>query len=108
VRVLLSLTWHVAALARRKSSNRVESRFFLLAAVNNHLNAALVCQVACWALYHIACGSKENTKRLISLGGATAAAKIREKWSENDAVQTKVRSLAKLIGTEMNSWVDEE
>jgi hypothetical protein len=80
----------------------------LLAAVNNHLDSAKVCEFACWALSNIVDESKENTKLLISLGGATAVAKVREECPDDNDVQTEVRSLAKSIGTEMKSWADEE
>jgi hypothetical protein len=38
---------------------------------------------------------------------ATTVAKVRIKWMDNDCVQTKVKHPAKFIGTEMNSWADE-
>jgi hypothetical protein len=80
----------------------------VLAAVKNHLNAADVCQYACWALYSIANNSKENTGLLISLGGAAAVAKVRTMWPDNEDVQTWVRELAKLLAAEMKTWADEE
>jgi hypothetical protein len=79
----------------------------LLAALNNHLDSTNICGYACWTLFNIVEESKENTKLLISMGGATAVAKVRSKWRNNDLVQTWVRKLANLIGTEMNSWTDE-
>jgi hypothetical protein len=39
----------------------------LLAAANNHLNIACLCEYACWALFNIIDESKENTKLLIRL-----------------------------------------
>jgi hypothetical protein len=80
----------------------------LLAAVNNHLDSADVCELACWNLVHIVRASKENTVLLISLGGATAVAKVRTKWLHNDNVQRQVRRLTKLIGEEMMAWSHEE
>jgi hypothetical protein len=80
----------------------------LLAAVNNHLDSASVCQYACWALYNIVLGSKENTELLISLGGATAVAKARRKWPDDDKLQTQVRRLVNLLVAEMKTWADEE
>jgi hypothetical protein len=50
----------------------------LLAAVNNHVDYANVCEYAIWAMRNIVTGSKENAELLISLGGATAVAKMRE------------------------------
>jgi hypothetical protein len=92
----------------------------LLAAINNHLSSALVCERACWALSNIVTGSKENTELLIFLGGATAVAKVRTMWQNNDAVQTmvggpnndevqtRVGRLAKLISVELATWADFE
>jgi hypothetical protein len=80
----------------------------LLAAINNHLNSADVCECACKALYFIVLGSKERTGLLISLGGGAAVANVRAKWPDNAKVQIGVRKLAKLIATEMNSWADEK
>jgi hypothetical protein len=80
----------------------------VLAAVNNHLGSASLCQKACLALYNIVDGSKENTGLLISLGGAAAVAKVRTKWPDNNDVQARVRKLAKLIVAEMKTWADEE
>jgi hypothetical protein len=80
----------------------------LLAAVNNHLDSSNVCEYACSALYNIIAESKEDTELLISLGGATAVAKVRKKWPDDEVVQIEVRDLAKLIGKMMNSWADEE
>jgi uncharacterized membrane protein YeaQ/YmgE (transglycosylase-associated protein family) len=55
------------------------------------------------------CCSKGNTGLLVlSLGGATAVAKVRTKWPNDDYVQTKVQRLANLIGTEINSWAVEK
>jgi hypothetical protein len=80
----------------------------LLAAVNNHLDSVNVCWYVCWILLNIVEESKENIRVLISLGGATAVFKVREEWPDNVGVQNKLRSLAKLIGTEINSWADEK
>jgi hypothetical protein len=80
----------------------------LLVAVDNHLNSATVCEYACWTLSNIVEESKENTRLLINLGGAAAVAKVRQEWLEDDDVRTVVRRLAKSIGTEINSWADEE
>jgi hypothetical protein len=79
----------------------------VLSAVNNHLDSAVLCQKACWALVIIVSGSKKNTGLLISLGGATAVAKVRAKWRKNDLVQNKVQRLATIIIAEMKTWVDE-
>ncbi len=76
----------------------------LLAAVSNHLGYALICQHACGALHHLVKGSKANTGLLISLGGATAVAKVRTKWPDNNYVQTEVRKLANLFVAEMRAW----
>jgi hypothetical protein len=79
-----------------------------LAAIHNHLGSAIICTDACWALHNIVKESKENTGLLISLGGATAVAKVRTKWPDNNDVQFSARTLANLIAEEMKVWADEE
>jgi hypothetical protein len=77
----------------------------LLHAVNNHLGSSVICKHACGALVSIvAKENKEDIRRFISLGVATAVAKVRKEWKNDDTVQVLVRRLAKLIGTEMTSW----
>jgi hypothetical protein len=77
----------------------------LLAAVNNHLNSDNLCKYACTALCNIfERENKENIRLLSNLGGATAIAKVRKEWQDDDTIQVWVRCLAKLIGTDMNSW----
>jgi hypothetical protein len=49
----------------------------VLAAVNNHLDSASLCETVCGTLFNFANGSEENTGLLISLGGAAAVAKVR-------------------------------
>jgi hypothetical protein len=80
----------------------------LLAAVTTHLGSASLCENACQALFHITSGSKENTGLFIRLGGATAVAKVRTEWSDDDAVQSWVRKFSSLIASEMRAWADEE
>jgi hypothetical protein len=80
----------------------------LLAAVNNHLDSAIVCEKACWALRIIVFGSKENTGILISLSGTAAVAKVRAKWSDNGNVQKQVRKLANLIAAKVQTWAHEK
>jgi hypothetical protein len=80
----------------------------LLAAVNNHLDSAKLCDYTCCALFNIVSKSKENTGLLISLGGGAAVAKVRSKWPGNNNVQAPVRRLARLLGSEMKSWDGEE
>jgi hypothetical protein len=71
------------------------------------LDSILVCYYACIALFDIIeKASKEIIRQLISLGGATAVAKLREEWPDDNDIQTLVRSLAKLIGLEIKSWAD--
>jgi hypothetical protein len=77
----------------------------LLATINNHyLGSAILCENACSALGNIARESKENLGLFISLGGATAVAKVRTKWPDNDGVQTQMRRLASLMVMEMKTW----
>jgi hypothetical protein len=69
-------TWHVAVLASR----------------------LVVSILASLSLSYIVEASKKNTEPLISLGGATAVVRLKNKWPENGTFQNIVRSLAKLIG----------
>jgi hypothetical protein len=79
---------------------------YLLAAINNHLNSALVCKHSCTALSNIIeKENKEDIRLLISLDGATAIAKVSQEWPDGDATQAWMK-LAKLIGTEMTSWAE--
>jgi hypothetical protein len=71
----------------------------LLAAINNHLNSSFICERACSVLVRIVSDSKENTGRLIILGGGAAVAKVIRKWPES-----QVRQLSDLIGSEMKAW----
>jgi hypothetical protein len=80
----------------------------LLAAINNHLSNAKICDLAFEALRNIASGSKENTELLITLGGGAAVAKVRRKWPDNDEIQTQVRKLVKLFAAEWKAWDDED
>jgi hypothetical protein len=80
----------------------------VLAAINNHLDSALVCEIACWALTNIVTGSKENTGRLITLGAGAAVDKVRTKWADNNDVQTQVRKLAGYFAAEWKARCDEE
>jgi hypothetical protein len=81
----------------------------LLAAANNHVSVACVCEYACWALSNIIDDSKENTRKLMRLDGVTAVLiKIKEVWPAHIDVQSKVQSLAKSIAREIYSWVELE
>jgi hypothetical protein len=77
----------------------------LLAAINNHLGSANLCEYACWALSTIATDSKENTGLLISMYVTAAVAKVKNKWPDDGKVRSSVKHLTKLIVAEMNSWV---
>jgi hypothetical protein len=78
-----------------------------LTAVNNLLHCAYTYEYACWALLE---ERKEQTELLIGLfgGGGAAVAKVRKERPDNDNAQSEVRHLAKLIGTEINSWAEDE
>jgi hypothetical protein len=79
----------------------------LLAAINNHLDAYYGCYFACAALSNIIeKEDKENIRLFISLGGATAVAKLREEWPDDNVIQAWVRSHARLIGTAMKNWTE--
>jgi hypothetical protein len=69
----------------------------VLAAMNNHLDSAKLCEHTCCALYNIVTNSKENTGLLISLGGRTTVAKVRKEWLDNNDIQTQMQKLADLI-----------
>jgi hypothetical protein len=77
----------------------------VLAAVNDHLDCANLCENAGWALANIVRGSKESVGLLISLAGGAAVAKVRTKWPDDGKVQKPVKSLTKLIVAEMSSWM---
>jgi hypothetical protein len=100
-RALINLACCSVGIANAIESGGIQ---VILAAINNHLVSADVCQRACWALHNIVNGSNENTGLLITLGGATAVAKVRNKWPNNDNVQTQVRCLNTLIVAEMKTW----
>jgi hypothetical protein len=102
---LLNLAFCSIGEAKAIDSSGIE---VLLAAINNHLDSAIVCKHACSALFNIVNGSKENTGLLISLGGATAVAKVRTKWPDNNDVQTPVREFANLFVAEIKTWADDE
>jgi hypothetical protein len=97
---LRNLTGSSISKANAIESGGIEA---LLAAINNHLGSAILCQKACWALCNILHDSKENTRLLIRLGGGAAVYKVRTKWSDNNDVQTQVRRLVDLIASE---WKD--
>jgi hypothetical protein len=77
----------------------------LLAAVNNHLGSEFVCKHAFGTLVNVVQENKESIRLLINLGGATAIAKVRKEWQDDDTTQAWVHHLAMSIGTEMTSWV---
>jgi hypothetical protein len=91
-----------------KKAVKAGAMVVLVAAANNHLNIACICEHVCWILSNIIDESKEHTKLLIRLDGATTAIKVTEKWPAHMDVQTKVQSLIKSIATEMNSWLSDK
>jgi hypothetical protein len=88
----------------KKKAVKSNAMNVLLAAINNNLKSADVCEAAIWAMHNMFSGSKENTALLISLGGATAVAKVKTEWPDNGNVQTHVRFLSELMGDEMKTW----
>jgi hypothetical protein len=72
----------------------------ILAAITNHLNSSFICKRACKVLVKITSYSKENTRRLITLGGGAAVEKVRTKWPDNNDIQTQVRELLKCFAVE--------
>jgi hypothetical protein len=80
----------------------------LLAALHNHSSSSIVCEPACLTLVRITTGSKENTELLITLGGASAVAKVKKNGPDNEQVQTHVRKLAHFMAAELKTWGDEE
>jgi hypothetical protein len=97
-RVLISLACSDIGIEKVIESGGIE---LLLAAVNNHLVSANICEHACWALINIVMDSKENTELLIALGGAAAVAKVNTEWPDHNNVQEQVRRLNEMIVAEM-------
>jgi hypothetical protein len=102
---LVNLAFCNIVLAKAIESGGIE---VVLAAINNHLESAPVCENACRALANIVSGSKENTGRLITLGGGAAVDKVRTKWADNNDVQTHVRDSAECFAAEWKARCDEE
>jgi hypothetical protein len=95
---LNNLAWCSIDRANAIESGGIE---VVLAAITNHLDSAVVCQNACWALYNIILDDEAGTELLISLGGGAVLATVGRKWPDNKDVQTHLRNLAKLIAAEM-------
>jgi hypothetical protein len=87
----------------KKKSVETGAMEFLVAAVNNHLDSARVCDFACWAFYSLITANKESTNIFLSSGGVTAVTKVRVPWPEDEIVQ-EVMKLTKPIVKELNSW----
>jgi hypothetical protein len=80
----------------------------VLAAITNHVESAVVCESALYALVNMIKGSQKNTETLIGLGGAAVLVQVKNKWPDNTVVQPPLRRLSKMIAEEINSWVDSE
>jgi hypothetical protein len=78
-----------------------------MAALSNHLDSAIACEWACWALVNMVKESKENIALCISLGGGAVVPKVKNKWPYNEKVYSGVQQLAKLIRDEMKTWIPE-
>jgi hypothetical protein len=78
----------------------------LLLAINVHLGSKGTCGYALYALVNMIKESKENTKLLISLGGAAAVVKVKTKWQDDTMVDPPLRQLAPLLAEELNRWED--
>jgi hypothetical protein len=100
--VLSNLTWCNLGKKKAVETGAME---VLLTAIHHHLDTINVCHYGCIALSNIIDkSSEENIRLFISLGGATAVAKLRVKWPDDNDIRAWVRNHAKLIGTEMKSW----
>jgi hypothetical protein len=78
----------------------------LLLAIHDHLACKQTCEYALYALVNIVRDSKENTKLLISLGGAAAVVKVKSKWQDGTDVYPPLRQLAQLLAEELDRWDD--
>jgi hypothetical protein len=76
----------------------------LLAAINNHLGSAYIGERACLLLINLIADSSENTELFICLGGASAVAKIKNKWPGNERIQDRMRHLSKSIASHFIRW----
>jgi hypothetical protein len=80
----------------------------LLAAVSNHLGSAYICERACLILINLITDSNENTELFISLGGATAVAKVKNKWPGNYRIQNGMRHLSKSVAAHFIRWAEKD
>ena len=80
----------------------------VLTSIQNHVDSAVVCESALYALVNMIKESKKNTETLIGLGGAAVLVQVKNKWLDNTVVQPPLRRLSKMIAEEINSWVDYE
>jgi hypothetical protein len=79
----------------------------VLAAINNYLDSAYMCDHACTTLCCIVAGSNDNTELFIYLGGASAVAKVKRRWPGHDSIQNQMRPLSKSIAAHFNRWATE-
>jgi hypothetical protein len=98
---LRNLTWCSIGKKKAIESGGIE---VVLAAINNHLDSAKLCEHACSALSNIV-SDYENRGLLITLNCGAAVEKVGKKWPDADDVQTQVRKLAKLFVTAWTPWI---
>jgi hypothetical protein len=80
----------------------------ILAAVSNHLGSAYICERACLIIINLIADSNDNTEEFICLGGATAVAKVKNKWPGNYRIQNGMRHLSKSIAAHFIRWGKDE
>jgi hypothetical protein len=80
----------------------------ILAAISNHLGSAYICERASLILINLIADSTENTELFVCLGGATAVAKVKNKWPENYRIQNGMRHLSKSIAAHFIRWGKDE
>jgi hypothetical protein len=93
-----------------KGSGTGQTIDLLLAAVNNHLDSAFLCEYAVLALCGvITTNDNKITKLILRSGGVTAAIKVREQWPNRaqwpkmDALQHAVHMRMYLLLKELNA-----
>lgn len=69
----------------------------LPATVSNHFDSAYICERACLILMNLIEDGNDNIELFICLGGATAVAKVKNKWPENYRIHNGMRHLSKSI-----------
>jgi hypothetical protein len=80
----------------------------ILAAVSNHSSSAFICEHASLILINLIAGSNENIELFVCLGGATAVAKVKNKWPGNYRIRNGMCHLSKCIAAHFIRWGKEK